>query len=150
MSDTILNELKEVIGRQLPAQVGETLRKRLDQAEMDARELAISREGAVKLSATNAELRAELAKHGEITTKIAALAKVDADVTSKLLRQEMNDLKVAQAELRVMDMKHVVGLVFANNRFKYQEYGSEPVVRTNGDYQTIESGASTRTVEGES
>lgn len=97
----LTKEVTDAIEKQLPAQVGDVLRKRLEQAERDARALAEAKLSlerhtiqAANLSARIAELEGKLEKHGD-------LAKREEAVLQRERNAEINDLKTKlEAEQR--------------------------------------------------
>ena len=129
MNEELMAQIQKVISEQLPAQIGDALKQRLIQADRESQQLIEFQTVNLALQQQRAELQAELAKHKEIDNKLIQLESLQRTVDAKLLRNEINELKVAQAEVRVSDMKSIVGQVFANNRYKYSEstYGNQPM-----------------------
>mgnify|MGYP003429560086 FL=1 len=134
MADELMTQITKAINEQLPAHIGDVLRKRLETAASDANRVA-------ELDKQNGELRFEVDKlktelkiYDDLGKRRSELERLKAEVDAKLLKLEISELKVEQAAVRVKDMKEVVGMVFANNRYKYSECSSRQVPGDPGSY----------------
>lgn len=121
MSDQLISQINNVINEHLPQQTGQVLRMRLEQAERDAAEVIRLRDTVTSLQSATKQLESAVRDAGDLESKRAYLANKEREVDAKLLRNEINELKVAMAEQRCHDLKEVVHSVFANSRFKYYE-----------------------------
>lgn len=131
-------QIKEIIERQLPAQVGEVLRKRLEQAELDAHDLATvkGQRDSYKAErdqkqATIDRLDLNLKKHGELAAREEAVTK----------REQAIDLEIAKAraenaERSKGDLFNLVGLVFKNQIVKEEVFGGRSAYQPNGMMQS--------------
>lgn len=131
-------EIKDIITKQLPAQVGEVLRVRLEQAEKDAAKLtqldALLTEERTKLEAANkriAETGAELAAHVKLAEREAACSKRENG-----LELELAKTRVINAEKGRDDLFNLMGVVFRNPVVKEivcrSDSGYTPTGSTNG------------------
>ena len=127
------------------------MRKRLQQAESDARQVQSLNQSLAELGVARDSLAEKLKRHSEIDKRQSELLQLERTVTEKLIRAEVYELRVAQAELRAKDAKEIVALVFQNNRFKYRETSSDTVPNTTPNvYPSTLSVSSNKYVEGES
>lgn len=130
-------EINDIIDKHLPAQVGETLRKRLDQAtkaEKDANYLSTR---VTDLAREVESLKTQIKTQAEIESKLAEITRREAAVREKEVVQGILQEKLSGAEARIRDVKELVALVFQNNRFKYREFGNVPM--PSGQYGTSSS-----------
>lgn len=123
----LTNDIQQQIKNHLPAQVGDMLR-----SELDA--LKVAREDVTRLMAeiqSDQTRRAELKKQVDDLTKVVAqhdeISKRLLELNAKEVRQELNDLKLAQAELRIKDLKEITQTVFRSPVFTQSVSGSVPV-----------------------
>ncbi len=115
-------DIKAAIEKNLPSAVGDVLRKRLDEADKVAAELAATK---AKLDKTQDALntatklmveKEDLDKRAiGITVKEAALAKAELELNA---RKEVYELHKSYAAEAVKQMERVVLAVFANARLK--------------------------------
>lgn len=147
--DAELNKkIEAAIKDSLPSAVGDVLRQRL--ATCDSLEVEVKR-----LKDERDSLNDKLAKHRPLDDReraaIAAeqkLAERERSVLAREVRQELIEAGKKAAEEKASFALQVVGLVFANNRFKYQEFASVPGQATAGNpYQPTVN--TSKTVEGE-
>lgn len=134
MSDELMTQITKAINEQLPAQIGDALKTRLIQADADAMKVKALSEKIDALQLERATLVSEVTAHNSLDSKRAILEATQKEVDAKLLKLEISELKVEQAAVRVKDMKEVVGMVFANNRYKYSECSSRQVPGDPGSY----------------
>lgn len=118
--------IDEVLRDQLPAALGEELRKVLDQAKEDAER--VKRLERVETERDNFARRiiATEALEKELSAKQVNLEQRERNIE---LREKLIELKEEHCKQRVGDLHGVVLAVFANSRFKYSESGQVPVVR---------------------
>ncbi len=129
----IEQELKDVIERNLPSQVGQALRERLAKADADARKVTESEERIrslnkelVESAARIAHLSEALSKHADITTRIA-------QVEERERNAEISELKIKlEAEQRSKDFARDVALGLVRN----VEY-RHAINHTESHYKTI-------------
>lgn len=144
MDVELMSQITKAINEQLPAQVGQVLKTRLAKAEKDAADLVTLRESFDAMKAERDSLLKRVADEKELLLRQKAIEVAAKEVDAKLLKLEIHELKVAQADIRVKDMKEVVGMVFANNKFKYYESGSTSVpsgphgVQSVGTYRSVD------------
>jgi len=119
--------LQDVINKNLPTAAGNLLRQRLEQADKDAAEVKIltskletSQKTMATWQSSANEFSKALAAYQARETQTAAR---EAAVLAREVRQELGELKVAEASSKVALMQDLVGRVFANNRMKYTEVG---------------------------
>lgn len=140
-------DIQEVIRAQLPAQVGDVLRKRLADANRLENELKVANEANKGYLEKIVALEAQISRNGNLDHKAMLLAAKEAEVNAKLLKAEIMDIREKHAQQRVDDMRSIVSAVFANNMFKYRvnDSGMIPVATQGGSYPT--SMGFNRTVE---
>lgn len=90
----IAKDITDAIEKQLPAQVGDVLRKRLEQAEADKAELEKARAKIAKLSGDTDELRTLNARQAADLAKHVALNEREAKVSERERQAEIAELKV--------------------------------------------------------
>jgi hypothetical protein len=107
----MLEDLQEVIRKNLPAEVGSALKARLTQADSDASQLKRLVDEVVELKAFKAEAR-------RLDTLEQALEarRVGLDLREQTLAfaELTAKLKTASSDQRVADIKELVGMVFRN------------------------------------
>jgi len=137
-------EIKAVIEKNLPAQVGSTLKDVLAQGEKDARELKDLRESYGFAQKRISELEQKLSDYRVLDERNAALDHREAEVDQKIRDQKVfeAELKATAAEARANEMAGFVGMVFRSPVFRrhineYDHYGSNWV---NGQEQKYRSG----------
>ena len=113
-------EIKSIIESHLPAQVGETLRKILEQGERDKAELVTLKNEVSDLRKKNSELQGEVLKMRETATQYNQIV----SKTEELKELERNrkvfeaELKLTESEKRVAEMAGFVGMVFKSPIFR--------------------------------
>jgi hypothetical protein len=138
----INTEVTAAIDKNLPIAVGDVLRKRLEQAEKDAKELAALKAQHDTLKFANdgnlkaiAELKDQLAKHAALEVRERAVADRErtaevAELKVRLEAEQRFGAKVAEAML---------GLV-RNVEFRSSTYGTAPFkMQTSPGYESISS-----------
>lgn len=121
----IEQEIRDLIEKNLPAQVGNVLRERLETAEKDAKTVTGLNLDIKRLQNENRVLNSRLAKQEAVEAREAGVTDREKVAAH---REALIDLKEAHAKDKVAMMKSVVDSVFANNKYKYQESGTVPVV----------------------
>lgn len=146
MNEELMAQVNKVINEQLPSQVGEALKKRLTQADLESKQLKDVMVRNETLTKEKEELVKAISGFKALESQLEHLQALKRETDLKLLKLELQELKVAQADLRVKDMKEIVGMVFANNKFKYNTCTSETV--PSGQYG-VQSVNTSKYVEGE-
>ena len=126
----ITQELQDVIEKNLPAQVGETLRKRLEQADLDAKKLEnttrllVARDAAVTaLTKENESLKEQLGKHTELGKREDAVKEAERDQKVFRLETELN------AERRISNtFDETLGKLVRNVEYRSRTLGNENLV----------------------
>lgn len=146
--DDLSEKIMVAVNESLPQQVGDQLRKRLQLAHDESVALKVANNTIERLQREAEELRRIIDGHSAISKRQHELAKQESEVTAKLIRAEVMELKVSEAQRRADSVERIVSLVFQNNRFKYTQTGMETVVVPGNHYTTERTPV--RTVEGES
>jgi hypothetical protein len=129
------DEIRDIINKSLPAQVGDVLRKRLTQADAlevqvkeKQQEIELQRDKIVKLEETKASALEILKREQALVANEAKLrekqAVIDKDEAVLKARTEMTNAMLAQN-------LQVVLAVFANNKLKYDERSTVPFAFAN-------------------
>lgn len=107
-------EIEEIIAKHLPAQVGDVLKKTLEKAALDAREVAIQKETILSNRTTIADLEKRLSAYISLDNYQAALDAREKSISERERNQKVfeAELKLAEAEKRNNDMVGFVGMVF--------------------------------------
>lgn len=117
-------DLNKLIDQHLPNLVGDALKKKLAQADIDAKELIRQKEVNAGLERQIADYRTKEGKYATIETREREVAvkeqKLTIDLAVLAVRQDMTQQRLA-------DHKELVLSVFANSKYKYMEFGSMPV-----------------------
>lgn len=113
-------EIQDIISRQLPAQVGDVLRKRLEQADSDAvkvksleSEVRAIREQNVKQHNEIGELKSQIAMHHLLDVREAAATKREQSIELEICKARADNAERSKGELF-----NLVGLVFRNSIVK--------------------------------
>lgn len=126
----INKDVEEAINKQLPATVGDVLRKRLEQASADALELDVQRKARLtlldeardlKLKLSGAEARAK--RQEELDVLAAALATRERELRVRELTQDL----AAEKRISVFAVDIVTKLV-RNTEFRREAFGSAPLL----------------------
>lgn len=136
-------DIKKAINENLPAQVGEVLKKRLAQADRDKDQLFLSTKESTSLRKINDRLIDDVEA---LKGKVKKQVELDTREAEIILKEKLMGLKEIHSNERVKDLKDIVSLVFANNKYKYHEFGDIPV-KDPGGYTM--SGQFNKTVEKE-
>ena len=140
----LMSDVRKVIEENLPGQVGNVLKERLDQAETDAENL----EALKNRVKTMQDQIDALTKKADILKKLKLKKEeLDEKEASLNLLQQVLEEKKKYMEERIADMKDIVKTVFQNNRFKYDVTKDIVTPLRSGDYADQRTG--TEHVEGE-
>lgn len=136
-------EIKAAIDKDLPNQIGQTLKERLEKADKDAELLAGANERADRYEKERDTARGQLASAKEELSKHAALAAREAAVEKRERGAEIAELKVQLAAAqgntefaRGVAMGLVRNIEFRNNSF---QNSSDSVPVTNGGYTQLQT-----------
>lgn len=134
MQKHMTEEIRQVIEKNLPSEVGRLLQERLkrsDELEQDN----------ARLRKLHLDVYNELATFKEKEAKRADLAQIENSISQRekavLVREQnalANDVKLACAQERVEFAKFCITEIFSNNRLKYCERSNEsiPVAKVTG------------------
>jgi hypothetical protein len=148
---TMAEDLKDLIAKNLPSQVGDALKKRLAEADFFEKELkeykeslAEARSRIIVLEKESAKCLQVIAREGALTANEIDFAKREAVLKA---REELINSMLDRNE-------KVVLAVFGNNRFKYVESDAHTVnvpVPPGGNWpqHTTITNTNTRLVDGE-
>lgn len=119
-------EIKDAIAKQLPAQVGDVLRSRLEQAQKDAEDLSVVKDRFEVLRNENAELRKQLARESAKLLAHGELEKREAEVTKRenKLAVELAEARAKNSETSTAALFNLMQIVFKNPTIKEQVFGS--------------------------
>ncbi len=127
MDNEMMTKIQELVEQHLPAQLSESLRRALNQAEADrllvqslTRDLEASRN-------QNKSLTEQVRANGEIEEKRREIAEAQRVLDAKKVDAKIVELREEHATRRVEDMKGVVLAVFANSKLKYNSYSNEQI-----------------------
>lgn len=142
--EALQKEITEAIEKQLPAQVGDLLKKRLVKAEEDEVKVAQLHELLNTKREAISNLEAKLSKYQELD----AYKKLLDDRENTISLKERNikvfeaELKTVEAEKRVNEMFNLVGTVFRSPVFRssYNKNDSCTQEYVNGQYVTRKTG----------
>lgn len=114
------DEIRAVIEKNLPAQVGDVLKKTLEQGQKDAAEVVRLKTDieALKTSIVNHlrtidEYKKKDSEYNATEAKAAAVAKAENDI-----KVTVAELKLAESEKRTADAINFVGMVFKSPVFR--------------------------------
>lgn len=142
------DDLKAAIEKNLSAEVGNTLKRRLESVDaLEAKVDELQRKLKYAEELTD-EYRTKLYKHEELDKRIEAATKAEAAAKAATIDKSISDLKDKHAAEKVSMMLDVVKSVFANNQYKYtvSDNGMMPVGGGQGGYFTAQH---TRTIAGQ-
>jgi hypothetical protein len=128
MTTPITAELAELIRKQLPAHLSETLQAELATLASLRENAAAMQRKVEKAEAEADRLTSKLREHMAIDARESQLKTREAAVTLRELKAELNEFKVVAADQARSEMRDIVHSVFANSRFKYHETASRDVV----------------------
>lgn len=120
----IEDDIKEAINKNLPSQVGDVLKRKLEEGD---RLIEINKTLKQNTNVITKEYDKLKAKETLLNNAKIKLGDAIAKEKEVELREELIKLKEEHCEIRVADCKDIVSKVFANNRFKYQQYGNIPI-----------------------
>lgn len=127
-------EIEDVIRQHLPQQVGETLRKRLDQAEHDADVVNRQKHQLVKKDEEINALRERIEQLENQVKEEEQLEKDREEVDGKIRDQKVfeAELKADAAEARANEMAGFVGMVFKSPVFRKSISGHQDIPDAQG------------------
>lgn len=115
-----LDDVRAAIEKNLSAEVGEILKKRLAKADIDAATCETQKEKIASLEKQISDLYSRVKIGDELEARIQKAEAAERSLLAATALKEIVDLKLEFAKERVNDMKHLVALVFQNNQYKYQ------------------------------
>lgn len=120
-------EIEEIIKKNLPAQVGEVLKTRLEQAERDANTVKSQSEQIVSKTATILGLEKTISDYKQFDNRNSALEAREKAVAEKERNQKVfeAELKLAEAEKRTADATNFVGMVFKSPIYRKTTFENE-------------------------
>lgn len=121
-------DIQTAIEKNLSAEVGEILKRRLEQAESDSKKVIDLRQLVEGLKNQVENLQNQVKSQEAIEQRIAVAQAAERAALGATTLKAIVELKEAHAKERVADMRSIVLAVFANNQFKYttMENGSLP------------------------
>lgn len=113
-------EIEEIIKKNLPAQVGEVLKTRLEQAERDTNTVKRQLEQIISKTATIVELEKTIADYKQFDERNSKLEVREKAVAEKERNYKVfeAELKLNEAEKRTNDAVNFVGMVFKSPVFR--------------------------------
>lgn len=114
------DEINEIIKKNLPAQVGELLKQRLDQAESDAKELIRYKQADTDKAKIIRELEETIKEYKKQDDRNSKLELREKEVEQAERNRKVfeAELKLAEAEKRLADNTNFVGMVFKSPIFR--------------------------------
>lgn len=125
------DEIRDIINKSLPAQVGEVLKQRLIKADQDEQRLKDAATSIESLKAKITELTTSNTAALEILKREQTLVTNEAKLRDALADYNTKNA-VLNAEMKLVNValerdERILGLVFGNNRFKYSQHVQEQV-----------------------
>lgn len=141
-------DLKDLISSHLPRQVGDALKKRLEDAAAVERELRALKEQHERTQHSLDAATKRMVEDEELRKRETAVQAREATVT---LREQLISLREVHAKERVEEMRGVVKDVFSNHQFKYSvsSGGTWPVAMQPGAYPQSAGWSNSATGTGE-
>lgn len=152
MSDTILSDLRESIKKNLPAQVGDQLRKRLEEADKLDSELAQALQEIKLLMNGKCVLEDKVRLLEAQQTALTEIERREKEVAKKEQEQKMRDLEVVNSCLSANNSQlfDLMKIVFKSPVYKKElsAYEGKDNVYENGNYVNRPNGnkSSTETI----
>lgn len=146
----MLDQIQEIVRKNLPAEVGDQLKKHLQDAEATARKLQMVEDDLKAKRQDLLQRDAEIARLNGLLKTSGDLDKREKDVTAREIRQEIAiaDIKRLEAEKRAEGLFTLVGQVFRNPRFVTNESSSiNKPTATGGMHYTNDSKTTTQDTE---
>lgn len=133
--EDILKDLNASIEKNLPAQIGEVLRKRLQQAEIDAKKVTSLTEDVKYYQETLDAVNKKLVSQQELERKEENVAAklLDLDTRERNIKIQILETQLTEANKRADISKELVTLVFKNPTYKTTEFNS---INKNVPYNT--------------
>lgn len=130
-------EIQSIINKNLPAEVGEILRKRLEHADKDAAELKEVKQAWERSKDRVINLESILSKHADLDSKASELRAKEKELATRESNQKVfeAELKCAEAEKRANELSTVVMQVFKSPVYRKQSSGTTALsTGSNGSY----------------
>ena len=144
----MLQDIQDAINKNLPTQVGEALKKRLEQADQMERTLVTKSETINSLEATVKRLKDYEETSKNFAQRELVVAKAEREIeVSKAVMKETQCMTS-----RMLDMnKEIVLAVFANSKYKYTEKETKNFVTPSGSppYPQVTTVTDVNTIETE-
>ena len=120
-------DIRDAIEKNLPATVGDVLKKRLTEADSDRRALESASEDVARLRSENEVLKAEC---DAFNKRWVDINKREAAVASREQAADLVECKISGATQRANDVFRLAEIVFRNPTLKYSrsESGVRPVL----------------------
>lgn len=122
------SEILAAINANLPSIVGETLRKRLEEARHSEQALANYKDMYAKECRAREVLESALHDMKTLDVREAEINKKLAELRGKEINQALIELRERHAIERVAELKEITLAVFANAKYKYVESVDKTVV----------------------
>lgn len=145
----MLAEIREIIEKNLPAQVGNALKERLDQAELDASECRRLAAEKKHIYEELGQLKATVKAFGSLEDRDKAVSEREAAVLKRELAADLNEFKVKAAESAKADLFKLAECVFRNPRLVYSTSETRNVPVSSMGHVAQVSDSSYTTVEEE-
>lgn len=142
---SINTELQDAIRRNLPAEIGATLRGELESLATTREENARLKAQLKELNTKADELRAELQRSGAVQARDLAVSVREEEIAKREHAQEVFEakLKAAEAEKRAQGLYELVALVFKNQQARETVFSNDSVVLPAGTYLSTAPKSST-------
>lgn len=142
-------EIRELIQKQLPEQVGTVLRTRLDQAEKDAASVVRLTGSLAAESSALSAAQAALRRHEHIDNRLSEVEKREAAVLKREQAADLNEFKAKAAESAKQDIFKLAETVFKNPTFVRSESQRRSIVIPGNSYpqEVTETNFTTETIE---
>ena len=145
MTDTMNSQIEAVIRESLPAQVADTLRKRLSEADSFEIQIEELKQKVDSLSVENKEQQERLANQERLLARVSGIEEREAKVQAAEIRREVFEL---EAQLKAARMVNDRVMSFVDALMRNTEYRREVSKYMNTHWQNGEeipydSGSST-------
>lgn len=142
-------EIRELIQKSLPEQVGNVLRTRLDKADKDTAAVERLTKELMDLDEKLRNAQSFLKNHDAIDKRLIEVEKREAAVVIREAAANLNDFKVKAAESAKQDIYTLASIVFKNPTYTRYESQSRHVCVPGLSYpqQVSESASVTETIE---
>ena len=146
-------EIKAIIEKNLPAQVGEVLKQALEQGQVNLRTAKSRGEEITRLLKANEELSSTIDEYSKKDAEYKSIVKREEDVRNREIHQDLVEakIKLVESEKRATEAVNFVGMVFKSPIFRKTASSQDNWVaayQQDGTYRDRKEG-STRTEETE-